>query len=104
MVAGRESVGYELESDFADVFGDRCDTASELSRRKANDRIDDHREFVADHDSEFGYDAENYDFNVKTSQEQDIQFYEVADVEAETVGHDGSRFVVTHEPFEESDE
>ncbi|WP_458207199.1 DNA-methyltransferase [Haladaptatus sp. NG-SE-30] len=96
MVAGRNSVGYELEAEFTGVFEERVETAPELSRSIVRDRLDDHCEFVRDHDGSLGYDARHYDFPVKTAQERDIRFYEVTDV-----SRDGGRFFATHEPFHE---
>jgi DNA modification methylase len=104
MVAGRDSVGYELEPDFTTVFDERCESVTSLSRSVVQRRVDDHREFVADHDSTFGYDADNYDFRVKTGQEQEIQFYEVSDVRQQSVERDGGRFVADHDPFESASE
>ncbi|WP_435151738.1 DNA-methyltransferase [Haladaptatus sp. DFWS20] len=96
MVAGRNSVGYELESDFTGVFEERVETADDLSRDIIRARLDDHREFVREHDGSLAYDSNQYDFPVKTSQEQEIQFYEVTDVT-----RDGTRFLATHEPYSE---
>ncbi|MFB6307989.1 MAG: site-specific DNA-methyltransferase [Haloarculaceae archaeon] len=98
MVAGRHSVGYEIESDFVGVFDDRVDEVPAISRRVGGQRLEDHRAFVderrADGD-ELDYDAVHYDFPVMTRQERQIRLYRVADVE-ETP--DGYRAV--HDPIE----
>ena len=99
MVAGRNSVGYELDAEFTGVFGDRTAEAPALSRQKAGERLDAHRRFVREHDDELKYDAVNYDFPVKTRQEEDLQFYEVANVHREDAAHHGDRFVATHQPY-----
>ena len=96
MVAGRNSVGYELEADFTELFAERVAAVEELSREIVGERLDDHREFVSDHDGQLKYDARNYDFPVKTAQERDILLYGVSDVE-----RDGTRFFATHEPYSE---
>ncbi|SIQ77472.1 DNA modification methylase [Haladaptatus litoreus] len=96
MVAGRNSVGYELESDFTGVFEERAEQVAALSNDVIQRRLDDHREFVAEHDGELAYDSDHYDFPVKTAQEKELQFYEVADVT-----RDGNRFFATHEPYSE---
>ncbi len=74
MVAGRDSVGYELSTEFREVFDDR-------------------REFAAG--QQLGYDAENYDFQVKTKQERELQLYTV-----EEYRRDGDHYVVSHRPFD----
>jgi modification methylase len=93
MVAGRDSVGYELEADFAELFAERADAAPKLSRTVVGRRLEGHREFVEEHDGTLKYDATNYDFPVKTAQERDILFYDVTEVT-----RDGPHFFATHEP------
>jgi DNA modification methylase len=93
MVAGRNSVGYELSREFREVFDDRLAGVESFADRINRERLADHREFAAD--AELSYEAENYDFGVKTRQEREIQFYTVTDYRRE-----GDRYVVSHEPFE----
>ncbi|RBI61625.1 site-specific DNA-methyltransferase [halophilic archaeon] len=101
MVAGRNSVGYELEPEFAGVFDERVADAPDLSRTRVRERLDAHRAFVRDYDGELGYEATHYDFPVKTGQERDIRFYEVTEVDQPAVDRAGKRFVAAHEPFVE---
>jgi DNA modification methylase len=101
VVAGRNSVGYELEPAFTSVLERRIDDARDLAGDVIAGRLDAHREFVAeerDDGETFEYEADHYDTVVRTKQEQSIQFYCPADV-SET--DDGYR--VTHEPVEEID-
>ena len=93
MVAGRNSVGYELDSQFREVFDDRVEQVGALADDLNRERLADHRAF-ADGDVDLGYEAENYDFRVKTKQERRIQLYTVADWRRE-----GDRYVVDHRPF-----
>jgi DNA modification methylase len=96
MVAGRNSVGVEREPAFAEVFDDRVEEAAGLSRTVARDRLDRHREFVAEHHTEggtFGYEASHYGVPVKTRQEESLRLYRIADV---TPTDDGYR--ASHEP------
>jgi DNA modification methylase len=92
MVAGRNSAGYELSREFREVFDDRLAEVEAFADRKNRKRLADHREFAADAD--LGYEAENYDFNVKTKQEKQLQLYTVEDYR-----RDGDRYVVTHGPL-----
>jgi len=98
LVAGRNSIGYELEEEFTQVFDERVGDAPNYSREVIQKRLDDHREFVEqklDGGDDFKYEAENYDFPVTTKQEKPLQFYSVESVKAT---EDGYR--ATHEPVE----
>lgn len=98
LTAGRNSVGYELEEEFIQVFRERVNDAQNFSRNIIEQRLTDHREFVEnklESGDDFKYDAENYDFPVTTKQEKPLQFYSVESVE-ET--EDGYR--AKHEPVE----
>lgn len=94
MLSGRSSVGYELEPEFTTVFGERLSGLPERSRRVVGERLDDHREFVAETDTELRYDATHYDFPVVTKQERDVRFYAV-----DSVAEEAGRYVVEHRPF-----
>ena len=97
-VAGRNSVGYELDPAFASVFEDRIDDVPSLSRRVISDRLAAHREFVADKRAAgetFAYEAAHYDTAVRTNQERSIRLYAADHVESTD---DGYR--LTHTPFD----
>ncbi|MFB6151181.1 MAG: site-specific DNA-methyltransferase [Haloarculaceae archaeon] len=96
MVAGRHSAGYEREPAFAEVFADRVDAAPEFSRSVVEERLADHREFVRETregGGELAYDAEHYEFPVRTKQERRIRLYAVEDVVSTDEGYRAS-----HEP------
>ncbi|NEU57656.1 site-specific DNA-methyltransferase [Halorussus sp. MSC15.2] len=93
MVAGRNSAGYELSREFREVFDDRLADVERFADEKNRERLDAHREFATGQD--LAYDAENYDFGVKTKQERQLQLYTVEGYE-----RDGDRYVVSHEAFE----
>ncbi|WP_459190976.1 DNA-methyltransferase [Halosimplex sp. J119] len=83
LVAGRNSIGYEHEPAFAEVFDDQIADLRDLSRSVVRERLDRHREFVADardDGDELSYEATHYDFPVRTNQERDIRFYAVDSV------------------------
>lgn len=100
MVAGRNSVGYEIETAFADVFEQRISDLDVLSEEIVDGRLDDHRAFIqqriAEEDEE-GYEATNYDFAVMTKQETEIQLYSVSEITSSKSGRE-TEYVVTHEP------
>ena len=97
LLAGRNSVGSELDPAFVPAFEERLEGIEERSRERNERRIEDHREFVAETDKELGYEAEHYDFPVVTKQERGVRLYSVADV----TGADGE-YAATHRPFEPS--
>lgn len=99
MCAGRNSIGYELEDGFLDVFDDRISEIDTLSRSIGQTRLERHREFVerqrADGE-ELSYDASQYDTPVMTKMESDIRFREVESVERTDAG-----YTVEHLPLED---
>jgi len=102
MVAGRNSVGYDLQEEFTEVFGDRVDEVDMLSRKILHERIDRHRDFAEsrqDDGDPLGYATTNYDFPVMTKQEQNIRFYVVENVERVD-----ETYILTHSEFGGSDE
>jgi DNA modification methylase len=83
MVAGRNSIGYELDETLIERFESRVDNVPSHSRRITEQRLDAHREFVEQRlaaGNEFKYEAENYEFPVTTKQEKPMQLYAVSEV------------------------
>jgi len=107
MVAGRDSVGYELDGDFLAHFDDRVSTVPALSERVVEQRLADHRAFVEDRQAagdDLSYDAANYDFPVRTKQEQDVRFYRATGVTgnegngSDTAAGEGRSYRVDYDP------
>jgi modification methylase len=97
--AGRNSIGYELEPAFQDVFADRVADAPALSRAIGRRRLQRHREFVAerrDAGDEPAYDAVHYETPVVTKMEREIRFREVTAVERLD---DGAGYRADHAPL-----
>jgi DNA modification methylase len=83
LTSARNSVGYEIEKEFTQVFDNRISEASDISRDVTGKRLKKHREFVEsklESGDYFKYEADNYDFPVTTKQEKKIQFYVVDNV------------------------
>lgn len=100
LVAGRNSIGYEHQAEFVQVFEERLEEVPALSKGVVEQRLADHREFVQDrHDAgeEFKYEADQYEIPVMTKQEQAIRFYTVSEIEPVERGYRAH-----HEPFEET--
>ena len=101
MIAGRNSVGYELQEKFTDVFDAEISEVKELAHSTVSKRIRRHEAFVKqrlEDGKDFKYEAENYDFPVTTKQEKPLQFYIIDSVEQIKNGYE-----VTHSPYNESD-
>jgi len=101
-VAGRNSIGYELEAELARTFDDRVRDAPERSRAVVGTRLREHRRFVEGRRAAgetFDYEADNYDVPVRTKQERAIRFYAVTDVS----GEDGE-YRAVHAPIDGVDE
>ncbi len=100
MVAGRHSVGVELDSEFTAHFERAIDEVPEMSREVVQQRLDDHWEFVEqrrDAGGDLKYDATNLDVPVVTKQERDIRLYVAESVE----GAAGGAYSVVHTPADE---
>jgi site-specific DNA-methyltransferase (adenine-specific) len=95
MLAGRHSVGRELDPDLLAGFEDRIAELPARSRERVDDRLDRHRAFVRERDEPPAYNAVHYDVPVVTRQERRIRLYVVTDVERE---EDARRYVVSYDP------
>ena len=83
LVAGRHSIGSEIDPELVRAFEDRVSEAPTLSRKVVRQRLDDHRAFVEEElasGGDFGYRSEYYDCPVRTKQERSIRFYAVDEV------------------------
>ncbi|PSQ01173.1 modification methylase [Halobacteriales archaeon QS_4_70_19] len=101
LAAGRSSVGVERDPDLVAAFDERVADAPALSTDLARERLERHREFVADRRAdgdEPGYDAEHYEFPVVTTQERRIRLYETTAVRRTAASDERRRYVADHEP------
>ncbi|WP_276260286.1 DNA-methyltransferase [Haloglomus litoreum] len=101
LVSGRSSVGIERDPDLVRAFDERVADAPALSTDLAQERLDRHREFVAERRAdgdEPSYDAEHYDFPVVTKQERRLRLYETTAVTREDASADRRRYVASHDP------
>ncbi|MFC7115099.1 DNA-methyltransferase [Natronoarchaeum sp. GCM10025703] len=99
MVAGRNSVGYELDQEFTRLFDEQVLELPALSAEIGGERLDDHREFVEkrlDDGESFEYESDQYGFPVTTKQETRLRLYAVDEITDTDEG-----YAVTHTPIEE---
>jgi len=103
LTSARNSVGYEIEEEFTQVFDDRISEVSEISKDVVSRRLEKHREFVdekLESGDNFKYEADNYDFPVTTKQEKKIRFYTVENVETTGEGYRASYTPTKDEKFD----
>jgi len=96
MVAGRDSVGVEIDPELVEAFEDRVERVPDLSRWVVERRLREHAAFVEERRAAGdppGHETEHYDTRVVTRGERSIRLYAVSDVEATE-----SAYVATHEP------
>jgi DNA modification methylase len=101
LVAGRSSVGIERDPDLVAAFDERVADAPELSAELARERLQRHREFVAERRAdgdEPSYEAEHYDFPVVTKQERRLRLYEATEISREAATPVRRRYIADHEP------
>jgi len=90
MVGCRNSVGYEIDEEFTQVFFERAKEAPRLSRDVIKHRLHRHKNFVKEKlksGGDFKYEAQIYDFPVTTKQEKQMQFYSVENIEPVDSGY-----------------
>jgi len=98
MVSGRNSVGYEINSEFLDSFKldlkDLKNTAQAINSK----RLIDHIEFIKNYKKkgkEPKYKAKNYEFSVISKQEIEILLYSIKNFR-----ENNNKFTVLYEEFE----
>jgi DNA modification methylase len=96
MVAGRDSVGYELDRRLIEAFPERLEGIAQLSHEVLGERLEHHREFVERvGPGELSYETEHYGFPVRTKQERTLRFYAIEAVEPTDGG-----YAVEYRPFD----
>ena len=91
MVAGRHSIGYELESEFRRLFDETVEDVPEHAREVVGKRLSDHEAFVESRRSAgetFEYRSNRYGFPVVTKQEERIRFHVASSVRATDDGYE----------------
>ena len=84
MATGRNSVGFEIESDFRDKIFSTMDTVIDTSNDRIHHRIQGHLEFVQKRSEEKGnlkYINKHYKFPVMTRQEVELFFNPLENIE-----------------------
>ncbi len=83
MISGRNSIGYEIDSNFKQLIETNISNIVELSKEVINKRIDQHNKFIEKYinNRDIKYNAINYDFKVISSREINIKFFKIKTIE-----------------------
>jgi DNA modification methylase len=81
MLSKRNSIGYELNNEFKNVFKDYLHTLKNISSETNASRLQKHFDFISQREEQPKHKNENYNFGVITSQEKGIKFYDVNEIE-----------------------
>ena len=80
MISGRNSTGYEINSEFLESFKTDLKELKNISQSINSKRLKDHIDFIKNYKKKGKdpkYKAKNYEFSVITKQETEILFYSI---------------------------
>ncbi len=98
MLSARNSIGYELNSEFLELFDKQVETIKAQSNSLNEERVLNHIKFIKDCQSNgknFKYSSTNYKFPIITKQEENILFYSIIDYKKAE-----SEYTVNYSKFE----
>ncbi|MFX1257235.1 MAG: DNA methyltransferase [Promethearchaeota archaeon] len=98
MILARNSVGYEINSEFMDLFRRNLRKIKQSVNSINNDRLKQHVDFIKSFKKEgkdMKYNADNYNFGVYTKQEIGILLYSI-----KNYVENKNKFIIDHEKFE----
>ena len=82
---GRNSIGYEIDKSFESLIKERFNNIKTITQQYINNRIDSHKKFIEDYIKQKNKSFKHYNENLKlpviTSQEKEIDFYSIVEVE-----------------------
>lgn len=80
MISARNSIGYEFNSEFMNIFKKNIENIKQLNLELLNDRLNQHVNFIKKYqvqNKELRYNSVHYKFPVNTKQERDILLYKI---------------------------
>ena len=87
MISGRNSIGFELDEQFLDIFKRRVLHVKSASNSINQTRLKEHLEFIKMYEKKkksIKHSSVYYKFPVMTKQEEDILFYSIKQIEEKT--------------------
>ncbi|TFF88160.1 MAG: site-specific DNA-methyltransferase, partial [Promethearchaeota archaeon] len=97
MVCARNSIGYEINSEFKKIFESNVQNLTELANSLYLKRLNEHKDFIKEYQKEKKepkYTSIHYDFPVITKQEQYILIYSIDRVKSKE-----NNFIIKYKPF-----
>jgi DNA modification methylase len=98
MISGRNSIGYEIKSDFKEIFKQNIKTIKKLNSDVNYNRINQHLNFINNYgkkNKDLKYNSVFYKFPVITKQEIEILFYSIKNYTEK-----GDIIILNHQKFE----
>jgi len=98
MILGRNSIGYEINYEFKDLFQKNLEAIKKLNIDINTNRINQHIDFIKNYKKkgkDFKYHSVYYKFPVVTKQEIEFLLYSI-----KSCNEDKGKFILTHQKFE----
>ncbi|MFW9828217.1 MAG: DNA-methyltransferase [Candidatus Thorarchaeota archaeon] len=98
MIFARNSIGYEINSGFMDIFKNDVENIQKMNLELLNQRLNQHVSFINNYqkkNQEIKYKSVHYKFPVITKQEQDILLYKIKDNR-----ESDKKFILNYQKFE----
>jgi len=84
-ILGRNSIGYEIDESFENLIKERFNNLKTITEHYINNRINSHKKFIEDYKKQKNKSFKHYNENLKlpvmTSQEKEIDFYSITQIE-----------------------
>ncbi len=98
MISARNSIGYEINSKFMELFKKNMGKLRKLNNEINNNRLQRHLEFIKlyrNKDKDIKYNSAHYKFPVITKQEIDVLLFSI-----KKYSEDENKFILNHQKFE----
>jgi DNA modification methylase len=97
MISARNSIGYEINSEFLDIFRRNLNNIKQLNIDINSKRLNNHLDFIRNYqkdDKDIKYSSVHYSFPVITKQEIEFLLYFIKDFHEYE-----AKFIISHEKF-----
>ena len=98
MLSARNSIGYEINSEFIGMFKNSMNKLKKLNNEINNNRLHQHIKFIKQYknkDKDIKHNSVHYKFPVITKQEIDVLLYSI-----KNYSEDENKFILNHQKFE----
>ncbi|MFX1452841.1 MAG: DNA methyltransferase, partial [Promethearchaeota archaeon] len=98
MISARNSIGYEINPEFKDIFNKNIQNIIQLNNEFNNERLNQHVNYIRKlrkQNKEIKYRSINYNFPVITNQEREILLYKIKNYIA-----DNNKYILKHQKYD----